>query len=107
MHALSGIIKGVAGRPTFSKVGGTATYVCKRKVPTEQDVLNYEDLGCVEFGFAFHSDLNASRNIVTFSRRVGGRPSVSGPNVASVDAKDQKVIEEELGHKPTNSFVGS
>ncbi len=57
--------------------------------------------------FALDADLNASGNITTFSMRVDARPSVSGPNVASVDAEDRKVIEAELGHKPMNSFVGS
>ena len=34
------------------------------------------------------------------------RPSVSRSNLASVDARDRKVIEAELGYKPMNIFIG-
>jgi putative transposase len=62
---------------------------------------------CVKCGFSLDADLNASRNIATFSRRVGGRLHVSKPNVADHEAEGRKAIEAEFRYKPTNSFVGS
>lgn len=62
---------------------------------------------CVQCGFSLDADLNASRNIAAFSRRVGGRLSVSEPNAAGHEAEGRKVIETEPSCKPTNSFVGS
>ncbi|MCX6652059.1 MAG: transposase [Methanomassiliicoccales archaeon] len=61
---------------------------------------------CVECGFSIDADLNASRNIATFSRRVGGRSPVSRPNVAGVEVEGRKAVEAEPSYKPTDSFVG-
>ena len=62
---------------------------------------------CVQCGFSLDADLNASRNIATFSRRASGRLHVSEPNVADDEAEGRKAIEVESSCKPTNSFVGS
>jgi len=62
---------------------------------------------CVQCGFTLDADLNASRNIATFSRRVGGRLSVSEPNAADHEANARERIEAESSCKSTNSFVGS
>ncbi len=62
---------------------------------------------CVQCGFSLDADLNASRNIATFSRRVGGRLSVSQPNAAGYEAEGRKATEAEPSRKPTNSFMGS
>lgn len=61
---------------------------------------------CVECGFSLDPDLNASRNIATFSRRVGGRSNVSRPNVAGVEAEGRKAVEAEPSYKLTDSIVG-
>ena len=61
---------------------------------------------CVECGFSLDADLNASRNIATFSRRVGGRSNVSRPNVAGAEAEGRKAFEAEPSYKPTISIVG-
>ena len=61
---------------------------------------------CVRCGFTLDADLNASRNIATFSRRVGGRLHVSEPNAADDEAEGRKAIEVESSCKPTNLFVG-
>jgi putative transposase len=61
---------------------------------------------CVECGFSLDADLNASRNIATFSRRVGGRLHVSEPNVADHEAKARKRTEAESSCKPIDSSVG-
>ena len=60
---------------------------------------------CVQCGFTLDADLNASRNIATFSRRVGGRLHVSEPNVADDEAEGRKAVEAESSGKPTNEFV--
>lgn len=61
---------------------------------------------CVKCGFSLDADLNASRNIATFSRRVSGRLHVSQPNVAGNEVKGRKATEAEPSYKHTN-FVGS
>ena len=67
-----------------------------------------QDLGCVERGFALDTDLNAFKEHRS-SRHVGERagPLSAGRTVASADAEGPEAVEAELGHKPTNSFVGS
>jgi len=61
---------------------------------------------CVQCGFTLDADLNASRNIASFSTRVGGRLHVSEPNVADDEAEGRKAVEAESSCKPTNLFVG-
>jgi hypothetical protein len=52
------------------------------------------------------ADLNASRIIAAFSRRVGGRLCVSEPNVAGDETEARKRIEADPSCKLTNEFVG-
>ena len=61
---------------------------------------------CVECGFSLDADLNAARNIATFSRRVGGRSPVSRPNVAGGEAEGRKATEAEPSYKLMDRTVG-
>ena len=81
---------------------------CAQDAVTYHRAIEEEEMfRCVECGFSLDANLNASRNIAHLGMSGTNRPSVSGPNVASVDAEDRKVIEAELCYRPTNSFAGS
>ena len=55
---------------------------------------------CMSCDFELNADLNASRNIATFSRSVSGRSFVNRPNVASVEAEGSNTTEAEGSYKP-------
>ncbi|PKK85905.1 MAG: hypothetical protein CVT48_03440 [Thermoplasmata archaeon HGW-Thermoplasmata-1] len=57
---------------------------------------------CQQCGFTLHADLNASRNIATFSRSVGGRLCVNQPNVASVEVEGSNATETEGSYKSSD-----
>jgi len=63
---------------------------------------------CKSCGFMLDADLNASRNIATFSRSICGRLSVNQPIVASNEVKGRNAVATEDSYKlpPKNSILG-